>query len=214
MRTADLEVNAEAKVADVVTTDDREWLVTDGLGGFASGAVDGTRRRREHGLLVVADPAQGRHWMLVPALEAWVEVDDERIPLSTHRYFPDVAHPEGSKRILSFHAEPWPTWRYRVREDAEVSHEVMSTRGRAATFISWKLTSARASAIRARLVVRPLFAARLLDALHRENTSFRFEPEERGDHIWQWTPYHGAPTIVVHANASYRHEPAWYRSFV
>ena len=214
MRTADLEVNAEAKVADVVKTDDREWLVTDGLGGFASGAADGTRRRREHGLLAVADPAQRRHWMLVPAVEAWLETEDERIPLSTHRYFPDVVHPEGSRRLLSFHAEPWPTWRYRVRDDAEVSQEVMSTRGRAATFVTWKLTSARASAIRARLVVRPLFAARLLDALHLENTTFRFEPEQRGDHIWQWTPYDGAPTIVVHANASYRHEPAWYRSFV
>ena len=211
MRTADLEVNVDAKVADVVKTDDREWLVTDGLGGFASGAADGTRRRREHGLLVVADPASGRHWMLVPAVEAWIETEDERIPLSTHRYFPDVAHPDGAQRIVSFAAEPWPTWRYRVRDASEISHEVMTTRGRAATFLSWKLTTAPTT--RGRLMVRPLFAARALEALHRENTSFRFEAERRGDHIWRWTPYDGVPPIVVHANATYHHEPAWYRSF-
>lgn len=32
---------------------DREWLGTDGLGGFASGAVSGMRARRYHGLLVL-----------------------------------------------------------------------------------------------------------------------------------------------------------------
>ena len=214
MRTADLESSAEARPADVGRTDDREWLVTDGLGGFATGAADGTRRRREHGLLAVTDPAHRRHWMLVPALEVWLETETERVPLSTHRYFPDVVHPDGSRRLLSFNAEPWPTWRYRVGDGAEISHEVMTTRGRAATFVSWRLAAPRASPLRARLMVRPLIGVRSLDALHRENTSFRFEPEQRGDHIWRWTPYDGAPPIVVHANARYHHEPAWYRSFV
>ena len=35
----------------------REWLVTNGLGGYASGTVAGVVTRRYHGLLVAALPA-------------------------------------------------------------------------------------------------------------------------------------------------------------
>src|SRR5687767_3228952 len=44
---------------------DREWLVTNGLGGYASGTVGGAATRRYHGLLVAAHPAPlGRMMML------------------------------------------------------------------------------------------------------------------------------------------------------
>src|SRR5213592_937082 len=35
----------------------REWLVTNGLGGYASGTVSGVATRRYHGLLIAALPA-------------------------------------------------------------------------------------------------------------------------------------------------------------
>jgi glycogen debranching enzyme len=41
----------------------REWLVTNGLGGYASGTVDGVFSRRYHGLVIAAFPA-GRLMML------------------------------------------------------------------------------------------------------------------------------------------------------
>ena len=214
MPTVELHVDDDATHTDDGMTDEREWLVTDGLGGFASGAADATRRRREHGLLVAADSRTARHWMLVPAVEAWLELEDERVAISSHRYAPDVIHPDGVTRIAAFTAEPWPTWRYRVQEDVDLTHEIMTTRGRAATFLSWRLVAPRSRPVRGRLLVRPLFAARPLSALHRENGAFRFEAERLGDHIWRWTPYDGVPSIVIHANARYEHGPAWYRSFV
>ena len=43
------------------TSDDREWLEPDGLGGFASGTVSGIRTRRYHALLLTAvTPPTGR----------------------------------------------------------------------------------------------------------------------------------------------------------
>ena len=48
----------------------REWLVTNGLGGYASGTVAGVVTRRYHGLLVAALPAPlGRVVMLNHLLE-------------------------------------------------------------------------------------------------------------------------------------------------
>src|SRR3954471_11417023 len=113
MRTVERQVDEDATHTDDGMTDEREWLVTDGLGGFASGTAEAIRRRREQGVLVAADPRSARHWLLVAAVETWLELEDERIALSSHRYAPDVVHPDGSTRIASFNAEPWPTWRYR-----------------------------------------------------------------------------------------------------
>src|SRR5262245_20430988 len=48
----------------------REWLVTNGLGGYASGTVAGVMTRRYHGLLVASLPAPfGRVVMLNHLLE-------------------------------------------------------------------------------------------------------------------------------------------------
>src|SRR5436190_7487099 len=55
----------EAHVAQVEPLLTREWLVTNGLGGYASGTVAGVATRRYHGLLVAALPAPlGRCVML------------------------------------------------------------------------------------------------------------------------------------------------------
>jgi hypothetical protein len=47
----------------------REWLVTNGLGGYASGTVVGALTRRFHGLLVAALPAPLGRMMLLTHLE-------------------------------------------------------------------------------------------------------------------------------------------------
>ena len=41
---------------DLAAAEAREWLVTNGIGGFACGTVAGTLTRRYHGLLVAALP--------------------------------------------------------------------------------------------------------------------------------------------------------------
>src|SRR5689334_5896124 len=43
--------------ADILQLIDREWLVTNGLGGYAAGTIAGAATRRYHGLLVAAHAA-------------------------------------------------------------------------------------------------------------------------------------------------------------
>lgn len=191
--------------------DEREWLVTDGLGGFASGTPSLTRTRREHALLVAASPRDTRRWVLVSALDAVAELDAVRIPLSSHRYAPATVYPDGARRVLSFAAEPWPTWRLAVADGVELVHELFMPRGRAATFISWRLVTTRDVVVRLR--VRPLLAMRELAALHSENAHFRFEPRVVDDHVLEWNTYEGVPPVVVHADGEYQHDPVWYRHF-
>ena len=90
-----------------------EWLEADGLGGFAMGTASGIRRRRYHGLLCAARTPPTARVMLVNAVEAWVDLGQGPRALSTHRYLPDVTHPDGVRRLAGFTHEPFPTWTFR-----------------------------------------------------------------------------------------------------
>lgn len=70
----------------------QEWLLTNSLGDYSSGTVQGCNTRRYHGLLAVQTPL-GR-FMLLSALEDSVTVKGKIIPLSS-RVHPGVVYPEG-----------------------------------------------------------------------------------------------------------------------
>src|SRR3712207_6832490 len=55
---------------------DHEWLVTNGLGGYAAGTVSGAATRRYHGLLVAALPAPLGRWMMLNHLSELIRLPD------------------------------------------------------------------------------------------------------------------------------------------
>jgi predicted glycogen debranching enzyme len=187
-------------------TDHREWLETDGLGGFASGPVQGPRTRRYHALLVKDEG--GCRFVLVNGLEVQVETGQGRWALSTQAYGGGALHPDGRRWLQGFTAEPWPTWRYRLPDGTVIEHALFMRHGRSQTFLSWRLVEGGP----ATLLVRPLLSGRDYHALHRENHSFRFLPEEHGEGL-RFRPYDGVPPLVVGGNGVYRHDPIWYRGF-
>src|SRR5512134_3070127 len=80
----------------------REWLVTNGLGGYASGTISGSCTRRFHGKLIAALPAPLGRTMMLTHLEEWVTT-------------PDGSHIEltGSEALEEFSLECGiPVWRY------------------------------------------------------------------------------------------------------
>ncbi|HEY2585363.1 MAG TPA: amylo-alpha-1,6-glucosidase [Tepidisphaeraceae bacterium] len=191
--------------------DQREWLETDGLGGFASGTVGGIRTRRYHGLLLAAsNPPTGRA-MLVNGIEAFVTTSKGRFPLSTQRYAGDVVYPEGFRFIESFTTEPCPTWRFRLPDGTEIEQQLCIRQGAPLLAMRWRIASpGRADA---RLEVRPLLSGRDFHSMHHENLGFRFDPTLREDRV-TWQPYAAHPPITACANAKYEHQPTWYRNFL
>jgi predicted glycogen debranching enzyme len=190
--------------------DDRtEWLEADGLGGFASGTVSGIRTRRYHALLLPAvSPPTGR-MALVNGVDAWIDTAAASVALTTQRYAPDVLHPDGSRRIVAFASEPWPTWTYALADGSEIVHELFVERGTGLVALAWTV---RRAASDLRLRVRPFLSGRDYHAIHRENGSFRFEPVRAGAAI-RFQPYDGVPATVASSNGEYVHEPDWYRRF-
>jgi len=79
----------------------KEWLETNGLGGFASSTIVGMNTRRYHGLLVAATkPPVGRLVML-SKLEETVVLGGQAFELGANRY-PGATHPQGFQWLKEF----------------------------------------------------------------------------------------------------------------
>ena len=113
----------------------REWLVTDGLGGYAMGTVSGLRTRRYHGLLVVAtEPPIGRRLALA-SLDPVVVIGDERTRLATHEWADGTLSPAGYRLLSSFTLRNGiPCWRWDLGE-VVIERELAMVHGRPAVGI-------------------------------------------------------------------------------
>ena len=120
----------------------REWLVTDGLGGFAMGTVAGLRTRRYHGLLVVAtQPPIGRQLGLA-SLDPVLVIGDRRIALGTHEWGDGTIAPTGYAHLESFALRDGvPSWRWSVGE-VVLEAELAMPYGRPAVGVTYRLVRA------------------------------------------------------------------------
>jgi predicted glycogen debranching enzyme len=117
----------------------REWLVTNGLGGFASGTVAGTATRRYHGLLIAAlQPPVGRT-LLVAGVDESVRYLESNFPLATNRWSSGFVSPTGYLQIESFFLEGTkPVWRYAFG-DALLEKRVWMKQGENTTYVQYTL---------------------------------------------------------------------------
>jgi predicted glycogen debranching enzyme len=94
----------------------REWLVANGLGGYASGTVAGVITRRYHGVLIAALPAPyGRMVMLSHVAEQVRLADGRRIEIGGRERSGPVADVHGTGYLTEFRLEGGlPVWRYEV----------------------------------------------------------------------------------------------------
>lgn len=191
--------------------DDREWLETDGLGGFASGTASGIRTRRYHALLMVATrPPVGR-FVLVNGFDAWVESPAGTIPISTQQYSHDVLWPEGYHRLIDFSADPWPTWQFSITNDVTICQESFVPQNLTGVALRWSVRGNRSGL---RLHLRPLLSGRDYHSLHHENPNFCFESRSVDANAIVWQPYTDLPAVYAESNAAFEQRPDWYRHFV
>jgi predicted glycogen debranching enzyme len=94
----------------------REWLVTNGLGGYASGTVGGVITRRYHGLLISALPApHGRYVMLSHIAEQLRFRDGRRIEFGGREHVSDTVGSQPSEYLVEVRLEAGlPVWRFDV----------------------------------------------------------------------------------------------------
>jgi predicted glycogen debranching enzyme len=149
----------------------REWLLTDGLGGWASGTVSGANTRRYHGLFIPAlAPPLGRT-VLVTKFNEWATREQDRYPLSANEYADGTIHPDGFIHLESFHLEQGlPVWTYALR-DLQIEKRIWLGQGHAAAYVAYRY---RRGTRPVTLEITPMVAAR--DS-HGETSSAGWTPD-------------------------------------
>ena len=187
----------------------REWLETNGLGGFASSTLAGVNTRRYHGLLVAAtQPPVGRV-VLLSKFEEKLVVDGQAYELSANQY-PGVIHPRGFEFLREFRLDPFPTFVFEAG-GIRVMKTVFMIHGENSVVVRYELVQSAGTSVQMEL--RPLIAFRDYHSLTHENEALDnavgLEPG-----IASMTPYHGLPTLYLAHNAQeVNADGVWFREF-
>jgi predicted glycogen debranching enzyme len=188
----------------------REWLETDGLGGFASGSVAGIRTRRYHALLLTATTPPTGRMVLVNGFDAWVETSGGRFDLSSQWYSPGVLGGTGAQSIESFTSVPWPLWVFKLADGTRIQQEIFIIHDSPVVCVAWKLLSTGCAA---KLTARPFLSGRDYHALHHRNSAFCFHATMSASRV-AWKPYGDVPGVTALSNGTYGHDPHWYNNFL
>jgi len=186
----------------------REWLETNGLGGFASSTIVGLNTRRYHGLLIAATlPPVGR-MVLLSKIEETVIVDGERYELSANQY-PGVVHPQGYTYLKRFRLDPFPIATYAIA-GGEIEKLVFMVQGENTTVIQYRVNILGKQV---ELELRPLIAFRDFHSTTHENAALNPQVEaEIG--MCSVAPYAGLLRLYLANNATeIRRSGEWYRNF-
>jgi predicted glycogen debranching enzyme len=126
----------------LTTAESREWLVTNGIGGYASGTVAGLLTRRYHGLLIAAlNPPLGRT-LLVTKLDETVHYNEQSYLLFTNRWAGGTVSPVGYYHIEQFFLDgAVPVWQFGF-SDVQLEKRVWMQPGSNTTYVQYTLTRA------------------------------------------------------------------------
>jgi predicted glycogen debranching enzyme len=194
---------------DLSAAEQLEWLVTNGIGGFASGTVAGTLTRRYHGLLIAAlRPPLGRN-LLVAALQEVATYDEKVYSLGASRWGDGTVTPQGYQHIERFSIEgTTPVWTFALG-DAQIEKRIWMEVGANTTYIEYRFVrGCRPVALEVKALVN---YREYHSNTHAGEWQMRVETVEHGLRV---TAFDGATPIHLLGTGlgiSSAHE--WYRNF-
>jgi glycogen debranching enzyme len=116
-----------------------EWLVTNGLGGYASGTIAGPVTRRYHGLLVAALPTPLGRMVLLSHLWERVRLPDRTVVVLTAEDRAGALELAGARNLLEFRLEDGlPVWRYDLG-GIELEQRVLMPHGQNTVYVRYAL---------------------------------------------------------------------------
>lgn len=117
----------------------REWLVTNGIGGYAMGTPAGLRTRRYHSILTASLQPPTMRTLLVAALDVWVEIEGVKHPLCTHEWTAGVLLPDGYRHLESFRLDGTiPVWTWALN-DLRIVQRLWMPHGQNTTYVTFEV---------------------------------------------------------------------------
>lgn len=184
-----------------------EWLVTNGLGGYASGTVCGALTRRYHGLLVASfNPPTDRR-VLVSKTEETICLDDKEIELGCN-LFGNVLTPRGFEHLEKFERAPLPTYYYQG-DDFKLKKTLFMCHGQNTTVVMFENTGQNDLFLKSKLLLN-----------HRDYHSNTFENDTLNFYTdtaqaGRLTTYafYQAPPLHTYHNGTFIEQRNWHKNY-
>ena len=185
----------------------REWLETNGIGGFASASLAGANTRRYHGLLTAAlHPPVGRY-VLLSKLEDTIFLNGERYELSCNLY-PGTTHPKGYQFLKAFRLDPFPVFTFEVG-GVQIEKRVFMVHGENTTVVEYDVIGETSCT----LEIRPLIAFRDYHSTTHANSGLNSDLQESTGLV-SIRPYNNLPALHIAHNARWiARDGSWYHNF-
>lgn len=186
-------------------TSTKEWLITNGIGGYASGTVSGANTRRYHGLLVAsANPPTDRS-VKVSKIEERIHLgNDEWGELSANQYPNNTVHPQGFKYLTSFSASPVPSWEYDTGNQ-QLRKSILMEYGSNAVILAYTNFGKEAFD----LAITPYLVDRDYHGLFLKNEHYDFYHEEVAQQLKIHSRYGAAPLYWHFGKGEFRPQKHW-----
>ncbi|MDH5596441.1 MAG: glycogen debranching enzyme N-terminal domain-containing protein, partial [Candidatus Bathyarchaeota archaeon] len=112
-----------------------EWVITNGLGGYASSTALGVNTRKYHGLLIAAfNPPIDRR-VLLTKLDEEVQIGRKSYSIGSNEFEYGI-QPKGYRFLSDFSLDPFPTYKYAV-EEVQLQKTMFMPYGKNATVVSY-----------------------------------------------------------------------------
>ena len=186
-----------------------EWLVTNGIGGYASGTVGGMLTRRYHGLLIAAlQPPLGQT-LLVAKFDETAQYADRTYALASNVWLNGVIEPKGMLNLERFYLEgSIPVWQY-AYADALLEKRIWMEQGANVTYVRYTLVRGSEACA---LAIKGLVNYRSHHQLTRV-TSWGMQSEQIEGGL-RVTACEGAvPIYLVSDCATIEPQHMWYRGY-
>jgi len=124
------------KQLEIKSALEKEWLITNGIGGYASSTVLGANTRRYHGLLVAPLKAPAMRHLILSKIDESIVINNEKYDLYTNVCSNFIA--EGYKNLESFEKNPLPLFVYKVA-NIKVEKKISMIYGQNTVVINYKI---------------------------------------------------------------------------
>lgn len=183
-------------------------MATNGLGGYASGAVNGANTRQYHGLLVAALEPPTDRTVVVAKIEERVLIDGQYHNISTNQY-PKVIFPDGGKYLKNFDVDPSPTWQF-ADSDWDLRKNVQMISGSNTTVLTYNNNGNRPLV----LELHPLYAYNDFHTTFHETPCYNFFTEFNNDHLKTYPEYGSNPVYTGWSAGHYFEARCWFKNII
>lgn len=147
----------------------KEWIVTNGIGGYSSSTIIGCNTRKYHGLLVAPLTPPARRFLILSKVDEAVNIDGESIPLYTNMCKNYIS--EGYKNLESFEKDYFPIFTYKIK-DISIKKIICMEHGKNTVCIYYKIKGGKKKAT---LILAPIINFR---DFHTMSTNYNYDVEQ------------------------------------